>query len=622
MSARKTLLSLVVFLALLAIYLVDAHRLDRERTRREQSERLFTFEVANITKVALHNAEGDFLLERRDGEWWLAAPIESRADVDQVDPMLRNLQGAKKRNSFDPKGSLAEYGLDKPSVWVEVTGDEDGKSKTVRILYGETAAQTYQVYGRIAGESDIFTLSDYSKTQCQKSLLNLRDKTILSAKPEEIVRVEVARQGQATLDLSRPSAKSERWGLAPSGAAADRDAVDNLLRTLHNTRATQILDSPTSPSTFFGATPELARATVTVHTAAPHVLFVGKNTSSGGGEIYARLEGDSRIFVVRESFLSDLDKKPADLRDKGLVDIDPGDVAAILIRSDRDPVKIERASTAADWSFADAKHPPASQEKTNRLLGDLTSLKAKEFMADAAEATPEKLAAWGLDSPDVEVRVRAFDNPSTGGFDRGDIDVDKGVVYIRRLSDGAVLALDFKRVGDFNKYREDLEDRTFVDFNPDDVAQIQVAGQSPQGPLRYDFIRRTSSWSSKAADGRKVTLQPYDVTTFLNDVRELEYVDRFTPAPDDATRGGLAEPALKIDLLDKSGDLLATLSYGERRGFRQIMGSRSGAYVVDLTNTDRLTRSLHTLQLKVEKSESEDLPGGDTPEGSSASGAS
>jgi hypothetical protein len=102
----------------------------KQRDAKEQSERLFTAEVANIERVVLDNENGHFVLERRGdkteakakaeakekepGEWWLVEPISARADREQVDPMLENLRGAKRRNSFAPKaGGLAAYGLEK-----------------------------------------------------------------------------------------------------------------------------------------------------------------------------------------------------------------------------------------------------------------------------------------------------------------------------------------------------------------------------------------------------------------------------------------------------------------------------------------------------------------------------
>ncbi len=615
MSPRKTFLAALVFLALVSLYYTDARRLEYRRVAREQSERLFSFDLAHIQRVHLVNEHGDFVIERRGvNEWWITQPIETKADTDQVEPLLRNLQGAKKRNAFVPEGDLAPYGLDDPPVRVELAARTNGDTRTVTILYGDTAHQTYQVYARIEGEPEIFTLSDYSRNQCLKTLYNLRDKSILAAAPGNVRSVKISLNDR-TYALERSAPDTDDWTLQPAGAAADPQAVNTLLTALDNARAVHIVDSPTTPPAALHTTADTARAVVRVSrfpsedqptSPTEQTVYIGSTTPEADG-LYTRLEGRDRVSVVRESLLTELDKHPYHFRAKELVNVDPADVAFLSIRGKSRSVAVGRPSTDADWTFASPPDEPVSKKKMARLLSDLTNDRAKTFLAEPGDFTPERLREWGLDEPSLRVRLSTFDDPTTCGFDIGETNAEEGVVYLHRLADRAVLALDFKRLSDFYKFRDDLVDRTFLHFNPDDVHRVRIELRTSQGPLAYPFTRRAHSWVAETAQGRRVTIQPYDVQAFLQSLQDLEYASVHTPDPEDETRGGLENPAIQIDLLDKDDQLLSRLTVGNRLGYRQIVGSGRNAYVIDLTQTEQLTRDLENLLTRVEQSPPEDV---------------
>jgi hypothetical protein len=620
MSFRKTILSAIVFALLLAVYQWDVARLERVAIRKESDERLFTFEVRDIRRITLKNEHGDFQIERRaDQDWWLLRPIETRADKDQVEPMLENLRGAKKRNPFDAPADIKPFGLDAPAVRVEVEAVENGTPRTVAVVFGTTAAQSYQVYARIEGEPTLFTLSDYSMRQCIKTLLNLRDKTLIATPPEQVLRLEI--QGITTaLLVERTSPERSEWTLGANRDRADRDAVENLLRTINNSKATEIYDAPTNGTEYFGTDPAAAQATITVtRTLAPsspffpssgakdggaqpdaetRILRIGKATPDGLG-LYCQLEGDPRILLARTTFLSDIEKNPRELRDRRLLVFDEEALRSLRVHSSTGEVAAERRSPETQWVFTVPSEYPASEKKFAQFVTDLLSLRAKEFIADADEAPEEKLEDYGLHIPSLEVRLAVADSPTTLGFDFGSTNADLGIVYVRRLADNAILGLDFTRVSDVYKFQRDLEDRTLVDFDPDRVERLRITMKTSGGPATIAFQKRRTSWRAEFEDGKSRTIQPFDISTFLGDLADLEFADVFDPEADDATGGGLADPAVRLVLLDKDNTELGRLDVGRRRGFRQIMGTVQGAYLIDLTNAERFTRGMSLLLEKV-----------------------
>ncbi len=661
MRPGKTIVSILIFGILLGIYLADQKRMAKQRDAKEQSERLFTAEVANIERVVLDNENGHFVLERRGdkteakakaeakekepGEWWLVEPISARADREQVDPMLENLRGAKRRNSFAPKaGGLAAYGLEKPAVRVELDIRESGKAANkVRIAFGTPAAQNYQVYAQVEGEKDIFTLSDYSKRQCDKNLFALRDKSILAAPPEKATRLEIAIAPEKSdqsdrsnkpdksspspsriLVLERSAASADsRWRLEPGGRAADTSAVEELLRTINTTRATRIVDQPTSSAAELGLTRETARAIVTVALGSsssassssspasePRTLLIGRAEPGTTAGMFCRIEGESRLLVTRASFLADLQKEPKDLRDRAMAGFEADDIRTITIRSPRYHVVLERSKPGADWTFADPPgDAPVSQKKAAQLANNFASLRAKSFLAEGDAVSDEQSAAWGFLKPMLKIGVTTFDDPTTRGFVFGDPEGKEGTVYTQRLGDSAFLSVDFARVNDFFKVRPDLEDRTFVRFDPDKVQRMRLDLDTNAGPITLEFKRRKASWQARANDGAARTVDSFEVASFLDDIRDMEYVDLFTPDASDATRGGLEKPAVRVSLMDEDGAELGHLVIGGRQGLRQVMSAPGGSYLVSLAMTEGFTRSLETLLDRFGKAPPEQLRG-------------
>lgn len=621
MTFRKTILSAIVFALLLVVYRWDSARLERVAIRKESDERLFTFEARDIRRVALKNEHGEFLIERRgDQDWWLLRPLETRADKDQVEPMLENLRGAKKRNVFDAPADLKPFGLDTPGVRVEIEAVENGTPRSLAIVFGSTATQTYQVYARIEGEPSLFTLSDHSMRQCIKTLLNLRDKTLIATPPEQVLRLEI-QAPMTNLLIERATPERSEWTLGIKRDRADRDAIENLLRTINNSKATEIYDAPTSGTEYFGTDPASARATIRVtRTLAPtspffpssgakesataqpdvetRIIRVGKASHDGLG-LYCQIEGEARILLARTTFLSDIEKTPRELRDRQLLVFDEEALRSLHVHSSTGEVAAERRLPQNQWVFTVPSEYPASQKKFEQFVGSLLSLRAKEFIADADETPDEKLEDYGLHIPSLEVRLALADSPTTAGFDLGSTNADLGIVYVRRLADGAVLGLDFTRVSDIYKFQRDLEDRTLLGFDPDRVERMRIAMKTSSGPVTIVFHKRSTSWRAELEGGKSRTIQPFDVTTFLADLSELEFADVFEPEMDDTSGGGLADPTVQIVLLDKNNAELGRLDVGRRRGFRQIMGTVRGAYLIDLTNAERFTRGMSLLLEKV-----------------------
>ena len=625
MNTTKTFLAAVVCLGLLLFYQWDKQQLKQRETAKEESERLFTFEASDIHRVLLHNEHGDFKLVRHEKsadqiseedaakvfEWRILEPIETLADKDQVEPMLSNLRGVKRRESFKPDSSIKEYGLENPQQWVEVEASPNNESQTVKIFFGGPAHQTHQIYAKVEGEDEIFTMSDYAMRQCQKSLFNLRDKTIIRLPLDEITGLKVVTR-DTPFKITQPSPDSKTWFIETpetQKTEADPQEIEKLLQTLRSNKATEIIDSPSSPSSYFQTDKYLARAVVQVTRAVSNsekpelqTLFIGRLTPDFTG-IYCQTEGEDRVMVARAKLLSEVQHDPNTLRDKTFFKTTPEAWVSVGFQKGEQEIAIKRVDAPAHWDFVEDQDIPISLKKVERMVSTLQFLQATQFIADNLEkADPASRVQWGLDVPECVVRVKTSDGTEEG-LDIGEINADEGIVYVRRVRDSAVLALDFTRVGDLYKYllKTQWEDRSIVRVDPETIQTFVIAlkMQNASTPLTLTFTRRKASWRAEIEGGggasHKSTIKPFEVEQFFTILTDLEYVDPFIPEPDDTSVGGLREPVIKVTLQDKDGKELLVFGYGKQVGLRQVVGMPENPFLIGPTSVDQLQGAFNKL---------------------------
>lgn len=622
MTYRKTVFAALVLLALIGIYRWDGSRAEKVALATEAEERLFTFEFDAIRKVSIRNSHGAFVISRADldAPWMIEEPARTLADKDQVEPMLRNFQGAKRRNAFTPDPArIADFGLTDPRATVEIeaapekTGDAPRKAA---FRFGRTATQSYQVYAQLEGDPRIFVISDFAFRQADRDLFALRDKTLIEA-PEERVRSIAVSSSRGGYEIVRGSDRT--WTLQPGGATADEDSVTALLRTLQNGKATRIDDKPTSSAETLAVTKDSAQLTLTVKLSpgagetspTTRVLYLG-DTSMGDGGVYARREGETRIMVARAAFLADLSRDADSLRDRRLVALDTEAVRGLEVRDATRSVSLARAdSSPQSWKFTDPGANPPSARKVSRLLADLRALRARSVQP-GADLTTDSLMQFGLAPPSLTVRV-TDDQGRISGFDVGKPDSAKGTIHVLRLPDRALLDAEFSAVGDVFKFREDLDDRRLFEFEPEKVEVVSISYR-PRGQqeMRTRVATRANRlWRVKLDDGRGATIDDLEVASFLQDMQDVEFLDRYEapgPGPDGTIPPDpLEKPVLRLTLKGPDGADLVNLTLGEGGSTRTIVQTATGRFRLDVTQSNKVLRGLQRVLsgMKVSQDETE-----------------
>ncbi|MGH8013994.1 MAG: DUF4340 domain-containing protein, partial [Candidatus Binataceae bacterium] len=218
-----------------------------------RSRVLIGFKQSQVNRFTIQHSDGEPSIElaRQDDKWWIVKPVRYLADQAEVNQLLGALANAKVNNFVtDNPTDLAEYGLLKPSLIVALyTGTNNAKES---LEFGHKATDEYMDYARRGeGDAPVCTVYNYLKKASAKTVLDLRDRTMLGFDKSKVERVEMkGPAGAATLTR----ATSGKWTAGAEGKSnpAEELVAKSLLDQLTQLKGTSILEDPMTDARPFG----------------------------------------------------------------------------------------------------------------------------------------------------------------------------------------------------------------------------------------------------------------------------------------------------------------------------------------------------------------------------------
>ena len=154
--------------------------------------------------------------------------------------------------------------------------------------------------------------------------------------------------GEATVVTKSDAGK---WDLTqPKPLAADQDAVTSLVTTLASLNSERLIEDKATDLAAYGLTAPSQEVDITRKDGKFQKLFLGDDTPTGAG-VYAKVEGDARVFTVGSFIKSSLDKSSKDLRDKRLLTFNPDKITRVVFAGQGTIPRIrqEHAERMADF---------------------------------------------------------------------------------------------------------------------------------------------------------------------------------------------------------------------------------------------------------------------------------
>lgn len=154
---------------------------------RERS--LLKFNESNVRQIRLTHARGEFLLVKTSEQWHLREPLAAAADSDQIRTLFSKLSYDKVKEFVDQPQDLKALGLDRPQLRVVLTEGE----RTKEFMVGKEKQKGETYYARARDRSPVFLIERSTFDGLNKSLLDLRDKTIAKLERDKVDVIEITR---------------------------------------------------------------------------------------------------------------------------------------------------------------------------------------------------------------------------------------------------------------------------------------------------------------------------------------------------------------------------------------------------------------------------------------------
>jgi len=342
---------------------------------------------------------------------------------------------------------------------------------------------------------------------------------ILAVKEADISRFDLKKNGAEQVAGERNSAG--QWHItSPTPLAADQSAISSWLGTFSSLNSQRLVDEKAGNLAPYGLGAPKLEVDLTEKTNKTQKLLLGDDTPPGNA-IYAKIEGDPRLFTIPKYDQTSIDKSANDLRDKRLLTVNPDKISQVDLLAKKQEITFGRNKD--EWQIVKPRPLRADGTAVDELVRSLTdarmelaaSFDPKKTASAFASATPVATAKVTAESGTQELQVRK---------NKGDYYAKSSAVEgIHKVASTLRQALD--------KNLEDFRNRKLFDLGSDDPNKIEMR----DGSKTYSLTRSGEDWWSGSAKKMDASTAQ-ELTDKIRDLSASKFVDSgFTTALIDLT---------------------------------------------------------------------------------------
>ena len=550
MSVRRlTLLAALLLAAGLYYYLVEVRGAEERSTREAEAKQLFHFQADDATQLTLRRDDETLALTKRDGVWHLTAPVTERADGVTVSGILRNLATLTPERALADPEDLAEYGLDSPSLVVEVKSESG--DLLAELHGGDENPDGSRRFVRVADGTTVGLVSTFTYGNVAKSLFDLRSKQWTTHAMADVTEAEFRAAEGAPVRIVRDPEKPDSWQVAgESPKTADASSIRSLLGRLMNARIAEVVVERTDTPGLYGLDSPAYLAALRVGDAEVTLRIGNEVPESSPSKRYAQAEGDARVLVFDSAITNEFPAAPEDLRERKVLQFTENTIGRIELANDGNVLTLRRLQPDSDaWIIEGDESVPADSSRVRALLSGARRLEVERFLGLGEEyVTPADFAA----AP-VAVRLWAGDEdvPLEVRFAKGEA---SGAWYVQRTGDAEVLQVANNAPDPFRLDRDALLDRTLLRFDAESIQRVTI--QTATAEMAYER-RSDNTWK---ASPTAPAVDALEFEQLLLDLGELAYIQRLPPDHPALA----ADPTLSLTLIDAGGTTIATVRIAGR----------------------------------------------------------
>jgi len=580
MKTRTTIILLIVAISVgLYIKFYESKQPNTDEAKR-QAGNVVNFDRDTLEGIIIQNGDDRVELKKENLKWRIEAPFKDQADGGAIQNLINDLDGWQKFDSIPAseiaknKGVLDEYGLSKGKLKLKLRG----KDAPPEITFGNDAALQGKMYVRAGDNADVVIAAQSVRNDIAKKPEDFRDKKLTELTTAQVTRALV-KTAAGEMELEK---KADHWEIVkPLRARGDDQKINDLLAQITTAQIQQFVAEDRGDLRPYGlAEPRGAVTLFAADDKTGQTLHIG--TPAGAAEkdkdqVYVRFTARNAVYTLPKKIEEILALKPADLRDRHLVRIDPNILDRITIEA---PGKNKTVLARKDenWTIANKNNLRANGGEVTRLLDLVRAEQVTKFVEDVASDLPK----YGLDKPPLQVTFSSFASENTPESTAGEQPfatiafgkIDGDNVFARLGEEPFIVAVRRSLLDNIFADPLQWQDLAIFRFKTDDVHKLTVTGDREFALVRNE--KKEWMWV-KGTD----PINSVNVQSLLNSLTALRAV-RWAGAATGAQ--GVDKPQLTIVFTTSSDDkavhkLFIGASSGEGMWFARS-DEREGTFVI------------------------------------------
>jgi hypothetical protein len=236
---KNTYILGALFVVLLLIAFLVLQKPGEQSASSASTGTMFSIDSLSVDKIEIKATNSTVVLEKRGSEWFVAQPINYKADQATVGQCIHQVKVLEVKSIVSSKPEKhSVFQVDTAGISVRLF--EKGTKESAFIL-GKMAGGYSEYYVRKANTDDVLLSEGAYSYSFNRALKDWRDKSIMTIPKESITDIRY-QYGDTTFIVAM---KDSVWRV--NNDRAQQSVVDGILTSLSNFQADDFIDSSLAP---------------------------------------------------------------------------------------------------------------------------------------------------------------------------------------------------------------------------------------------------------------------------------------------------------------------------------------------------------------------------------------
>jgi hypothetical protein len=369
---------------------------------------------------------------------------------------------------------------------------------------------------------------------------------ILALGADTIQQIEIRHRGEDPITLRL---KGSQWEMTSPKLAVDSSAVSAITSAAASVDADRVVDPNVSDLRPYGLAPAAIEVDFSTKNGKTSKLLIGDNTPAGSA-VYAKLDGDPRLFTMGAYSKTAFDKEAKDLRDKRLLPFTQNKLSRIEITAQKQTYEFVKKGES-EWQIVKPKAMRADSAQTDDLVRQLNNAQM-----DLSGVQDDKKNAAAFNSAPALVIAKVTDQDGTKTLEIRKVKDD---YYAKSSAVDGIYKVS-KMVGDaVDKPIDTYRNKKLFDFGFSDPTHIEVADNGKTSI----FDKSGENWMSGGKKMDSTSVQAF--ADRLRDLSATKYVD-----------SGFTTPAITVTVVSNQGKLREKVDIAPAASGGNFLARRDG----------------------------------------------